>query len=84
MLDGEINFDLVKDWKKMSKAFEEQAPNWKIGQGAGYHVYTYGWLVDQLFRRVEPKQRSIGKFFHDEIATPYGTYFLTFCASFQL
>jgi len=54
----------------MSKALERQKPNWELGTGAGYHSITYGWVVDQLLRRVDPKKRSLGQFFREEIAEP--------------
>lgn len=56
----------------MSQMFEDQKPNWKVGTEVGYHILTYGWLIDQLIRRVDPKKRSLGQFFDQEIAKPHG------------
>lgn len=55
----------------MSAVIEKQKPNWEIGTGAGYHAMTYGWLIDQIIRRVDHKNRSLGQFFDEEIAKPH-------------
>ncbi|VDK46639.1 unnamed protein product [Gongylonema pulchrum] len=59
----------------MSKILESQKPNWTPGQGVGYHAMTFGWLVDQLVRRIDPKKRSLAQFFKEEIAQPHGKSF---------
>ena len=45
------------------------------GTTHGYHAVTYGWLVGELVRRVDPKKRSFGQFIKDEIATRTETEF---------
>jgi CubicO group peptidase (beta-lactamase class C family) len=37
---------------------------------AGYHAVTLGWYQSELIRRVDPKGRTIGRFFAEEIAAP--------------
>lgn len=56
----------------MSAIIENQKPNWEVGTAIGYHSLTYGWLIDQLLRRVDPKKRSLGHFFREEVAEPHG------------
>uniref|UniRef100_A0A0N5AFP0 Beta-lactamase domain-containing protein n=1 Tax=Syphacia muris TaxID=451379 RepID=A0A0N5AFP0_9BILA len=70
-VDGVIDESCIKDWKKMSAVFEKQAPNWTPGKQLGYHAVTYGWLVDQLIRRIDPKKRGVSTFFKQELAIPY-------------
>lgn len=77
-VDGVIDLADVKDWTRMSKIFEKQAPNWTPGEFFGYHMVTFGWLVDQLIRRIDPKKRSLAQFFKEELVTPYGMLFLNF------
>uniref|UniRef100_A0A914W1N5 Beta-lactamase-related domain-containing protein n=2 Tax=Plectus sambesii TaxID=2011161 RepID=A0A914W1N5_9BILA len=60
------------DHRLMSAKFEHQKPIWTPGTKTGYHVMTFGWLVDQLVRRIDPKHRSVGQFFREEIGSPYG------------
>lgn len=72
-LDEPITFETVRDWKKMSAMLENQKPNWEVGSTTGYHTLTYGFLIDQLLRRVDPKKRSLGQFFREEVSEPHGT-----------
>jgi CubicO group peptidase (beta-lactamase class C family) len=57
------------NWTAMIHTLEEQQPLWVPGTTHGYHAVTYGWLVGELVRRVDPKKRSFGQFIKDEIAT---------------
>lgn len=65
----------------MSAILENQKPNWEVGSATGYHTMTYGWLIDQLLRRVDPKKRSLGQFFREEIAEPHGIMQIRFLLS---
>ena len=51
-------------------ALAQQVPHYEPGSQHGYHATTYGWLVGEVVRRVAG--RSVGTYFHDEIATPLG------------
>ncbi len=35
-----------------------------------YHALTRGWIVNELFRRVDPAGRTIGEYLRDEISGP--------------
>lgn len=37
-----------------------------------YHALTRGWIVNELFRRVDPAGRTIGEFLREEISGPLG------------
>ena len=37
-----------------------------------YHAITRGFVLQEVFRRVEPKQRSIGQFLGEEVFKPLG------------
>ena len=37
-----------------------------------YHTVSRGWIINEIVRRVDPRQRTIGEFLRDEIATPLG------------
>ncbi|XGW12831.1 hypothetical protein V3C99_013465 [Haemonchus contortus] len=73
--DKKIEFEIANDWKAIAKVFEDQVPNWPPGTEIGYHAITYGWLVDQIVRRTDPKHRSIGVYFKEEIAEKYNLDF---------
>jgi CubicO group peptidase (beta-lactamase class C family) len=45
-------------------------PLWEPGTKATYHAFTFGWMLDELIRRVTGK--SVQDVIRDEIATPLG------------
>jgi CubicO group peptidase (beta-lactamase class C family) len=58
------------DWNAMTAALAAEEPWWVPGTKHGYHALTMGWLVGEVIRRVTGK--SVGRYFHDEIAAPLG------------
>jgi CubicO group peptidase (beta-lactamase class C family) len=60
-------------WHSMVDALAAQRPQWQPGTQHGYHALTYGWLVGEVVRRISG--RTVGGFFHDEIAKPLGLDF---------
>lgn len=36
-----------------------------------YHALTRGWIVNEVFRRVDPKRRTIGEFLREDIRGPF-------------
>lgn len=36
----------------------------------GYHGLSLGWYESELIRRTDPQSRTIGQYFHDNIAVP--------------
>jgi CubicO group peptidase (beta-lactamase class C family) len=48
-LDQEIN---ILDYGGVIRALEQQAPLWPPGTAHGYHSRTFGFLVDELVRRL--------------------------------
>ncbi|MFC8867570.1 serine hydrolase domain-containing protein [Streptomyces sp. NPDC057148] len=53
------------------EAVAAQAPVWEPGTDHGYHALTYGWLLDELVRRVAGG-RGAGEWLADEVAGPLG------------
>jgi CubicO group peptidase (beta-lactamase class C family) len=45
-------------------------PAWEPGTRQAYHGLTLGFYEGELMRRVDPRHRTLGQFFQDEIATP--------------
>jgi CubicO group peptidase (beta-lactamase class C family) len=60
-------------WDPVIHALEVQLPLWEPGVAHGYHALTYGYLVGEVVRRVDG--RTLGTFFHEEVAEPYGLEF---------
>jgi CubicO group peptidase (beta-lactamase class C family) len=47
----EQNVDIL-DYPAVIKAIEEQTPNWPPGTAHGYHARTFGFILDELVRRI--------------------------------
>ncbi len=58
------------DWEAMTSALARAEPWWEPGTMFGYHAFTFGWIVGELVRRIDG--RSLGAYFHEEIADPLG------------
>jgi CubicO group peptidase (beta-lactamase class C family) len=61
------------DTDYMTDRLAAEAPFWEPGSRHGYHALTFGFLVGELVRRVSGK--TLGEFFRDEIANPFGIDF---------
>jgi CubicO group peptidase (beta-lactamase class C family) len=72
-VDGEMTFEEALSWDPVVDALARQVPHYEPGSEHGYHATTYGWLVGEVIRRVTGK--SVGTYFHDEIAAPLGLDF---------
>jgi CubicO group peptidase (beta-lactamase class C family) len=60
----------ILDGAKMRAAVAAEAPFWAPGKRLAYHALTFGWICDELVRRIDG--RSVGRFFADEVAAPLG------------
>jgi CubicO group peptidase (beta-lactamase class C family) len=72
-IEGEHTEDDALNWDVVVALLEGMEPHWEPGTAHGYHATTYGWLVGEVVRRVTG--RSLGTFFHDDVATPLGLDF---------
>ncbi|EYC13694.1 hypothetical protein Y032_0043g870 [Ancylostoma ceylanicum] len=96
---GRLRYDdlVTRFWPEFGKNGKEnitvrwllghRTPNWPPGTQTGYHAFTYGWLADQIVRRVDPKHRSIGVYFKEEFAEKYNLDFhigLPRCESYRV
>ena len=69
-LDQPIDRDLLTDLDRLANVLARQKPAWKPGTRQAYHAITLGFYESELLRRIDPKHRSLGQFFQEEIATP--------------
>ena len=74
-LDEPLDRALVADLDRLAAVLARQKPAWEPGTRQGYHAVTLGFYEGELLRRTDPKHRSLGRFFQDEIATPLGLDF---------
>jgi CubicO group peptidase (beta-lactamase class C family) len=63
-----IEMSDLYDWERSTGLLAAQAPWWEPGSASGYHAVTFGHLVGEVVKRISG--RSLGRFFHDEVATP--------------
>ena len=72
-IDAELSREEALAWEPVIHALEVQKPYWEPGTAHGYHALTYGYLVGEVVRRVDG--RTLGTFFHEELAEPLGLDF---------
>jgi CubicO group peptidase (beta-lactamase class C family) len=74
-IDEPLHREDLRDLDKVSAALARQKPAWEPGTRHGYHAMTIGLYMQELIRHVDPQRRTLGRFFHEEIATPLGIDF---------
>ncbi|WAZ22289.1 beta-lactamase family protein [Streptomyces cinnabarinus] len=73
VLDRPLTPQEALDPVKGPEAVAAQAPAWEPGSAHGYHALTYGWMLDELVRRVTGQ--GAGAWIAAEIAGPLGADF---------
>ena len=74
-IDEPLHFEDLRDLDYVARALAKQKPAWKPGTRHGYHAMTIGLYMQELIRHVDPARRTLGRFFHEEIAEPLGIDF---------
>src|SRR6188508_3221942 len=69
-LEEPVDRRMVADLDRLAIVLARQKPAWDPGTRQAYHALTLGFYEGELLRRVDPRHRSLGQFFHDEIARP--------------
>jgi CubicO group peptidase (beta-lactamase class C family) len=59
---------------KIGRIIEPHGQKFRADGGSTreYHAVTRGWIVNEVFRRVDPKGRTIGEFLRQDIRDPLG------------
>lgn len=63
---------LVADLDRLAAVLVRQTPAWEPGERQAYHAITLGYFEGELIRRVDPKHRSLGQVFQEDVASPLG------------
>jgi CubicO group peptidase (beta-lactamase class C family) len=58
----------VLDYRAVIQALEMQEPLWTPGTGHGYHARTFGFLLDELVRRIAGK--TLSSYWREKFAQP--------------
>ena len=69
-LDERVDTRVEADLDKLAVILARQKPAWEPGTRQAYHAITLGFYESELLRRADSKHRSLGRFFHEEIANP--------------
>jgi CubicO group peptidase (beta-lactamase class C family) len=70
LLDDDLPLAKMHDLDAVARLLARQKPEWPPGTRHGYHAMTIGLYMQEVIRRVDPADRSLGRFFHEEIAEP--------------
>jgi CubicO group peptidase (beta-lactamase class C family) len=73
--DEPVDRQVVADLDRLALVLARQTPAWKPGTRQAYHAISLGFYEGELLRRIDPRHRSLGQFFQDEIASPLGLDF---------
>ena len=71
-IDEPVERSVVADPDRLAVVLARQKPAWKPGTRQAYHALSLGFYEGELLRRIDPRRRTLGQFFQDEIATPLG------------
>jgi Beta-lactamase class C and other penicillin binding proteins len=74
-IDEPVDVSVVADLDHLAVVLARQKPAWEPGTRQAYHAISLGFYEGELLRRVDPRHRTLGQFFQDEIATPLGLDF---------
>ena len=74
-LDEPLDRSIVADLGRLADVLARQKTAWEPGARQAYHAVTIGFYEGELLRRIDRLHRSLGQFFHDEIASTLGLDF---------
>jgi CubicO group peptidase (beta-lactamase class C family) len=60
----------ITDYSAVIEAIEAQKPLWPPGTAHGYHARTFGFLLDELVRRIAGQ--TVGQYWRETFANPLG------------
>lgn len=72
LLDEDLTVEKLHDLDYVARLLARQTPEWPPGTRHGYHAMTIGLYMQELIRHLDPAHRTLGRFFHEEIAAPLG------------
>ena len=71
-LDAEDLFTENIKKNAVGQVLEQHPLSYSSSGKREYHALTRGWIVNELFRRVDPAGRTIGEYLQQEISGPLG------------
>ena len=71
-IEEPVDAKLVADPDRPAVVLARQKPAWPAGERQAYHALSLGFYQGELLRRIDPRHRTLGQIFQDEIAGPLG------------
>lgn len=68
-INDPVDRDTLHDFDRLAAILARQKPAWEPGTRQAYHALSLGFYEGELLRRIDPQHRSLGQFFHEEIAS---------------
>ena len=70
-----LDRQVIADPQRLRNILAREPPQWPPGTRNAYHFLSLGFYEAELLRQIDPRHRSLGQFFHEEIAAPLGLEF---------
>lgn len=70
--EAPVDRAVIADPDRLARVLANEKPAYPAGTRQAYHALTLGFYQGELLRRIDPRHRSLGQFFQDEIASPLG------------
>jgi CubicO group peptidase (beta-lactamase class C family) len=68
----DVTPELLGDWDWITTRLAEVTPLFPRDTTNAYHSMVFGWLIGEVVRRTDPKQRSFHQFVREELCEPLG------------
>jgi CubicO group peptidase (beta-lactamase class C family) len=73
--DKSLTYEVLTDADQLSNCLAKQKPYWIPGEKRGYHAWTIGLYMNEILKRIDPRQRNISQFLQEELISPLNTEF---------
>jgi CubicO group peptidase (beta-lactamase class C family) len=72
---AKVDKSVISDLDRLAAIMANEKPAWEPGTRQAYHAISLGFYEGELLRRIDPRHRTLGQFFQEEIAVPLGLEF---------
>lgn len=71
-MPADVDVEHMCNWEWMTTQLAKMHPLFEPGTRSAYMSLTFGWVIGEIVRRTDPKQRPFAKFVAEEICAPLG------------
>ena len=68
----DVTPERLGDWEWMTSQIAAYVPFFEPGTSSAYQSLVFGWIIGEVVRRTDPKDRSFGTFVREELCAPLG------------